>query len=653
MALLVAMVVTAYCMWPALTGPFIFDDFPNLQNMRHLNAGVTRESLGQYLVSAKGVPGRPLAMLSFLIEDSAWPAYPADYKRNNLFLHLLVGLLILWLALKLAKLTALTESRRTWAALLCATAWLINPMQLSSTMLVVQRMNILSTLFILIGLLTYLACLEMQRVRPLARVLLAGVALALFGGLAVLCKENGVLIFAFATALNVTLLRSKVKALPVAARSCLLAGAAAPIVLLIALALLNWDAIRAPYEIRSFTLWERVITQPRILFDYLGNIFLPRIGGQGILHDDYPFSRGLLDPPATLIAIVALAAAMAAAVLARRRAPLAAFAVLWFLAGHLIESSVVGLELYFEHRNYLPMVGPLFAVAVFAAGRQGAGLRVAVFAASAWLLASAFLTRLNAETWGSRGLQSQVWLAEHPKSQRAVQWAASYHFESGDTELGRSTLQSGIERIPDAYDLRLQIVLLDCISRGIGPEQWNAALNTMRSAAYSHLHPVLVGAFVTQHLGPACHGTLDRAMTFDLAEALLANPAYQRHPDALSHIHYELSRISARERDLDGLMHRLDLAYQYNPFPSFPREQAIHLLSAGLPEQALEYLEKSNSTPLPLIKRLLLDVPSANQGLVDSANAMLTEMNAPADANTPNRTAPSEQGGEVPISRVH
>ena len=43
---------------------------------------------------------------------------------------------------------------------------------------------------------------------------------------------------------------------------------------------------------------------------------------------------------------------------------MAAFAVLFFLAGHILESSIFPLELIFEHRNYLPSFGPWFALGV-------------------------------------------------------------------------------------------------------------------------------------------------------------------------------------------------------------------------------------------------------------------------------------------------
>lgn len=617
--------ITYYSFAPAQSGPFIFDDFPNLENMRHLNEGVTPESLGRYLASPKGVPGRPLAMLSFLIEDSAWPAYPADYKRNNLLFHLVNGLLILWLTLRLTRYLPISTATRHWVPLLCTAAWLLNPIQLSATMLVVQRMTLLSTLFTLAGLIAYLACLESDRLKPLPRTVFAGLVLSAFTVLAFLCKENGVLVFAYATALNLTLLRPLIATFPTLPRRLLLLGTSMPLIALATLAALNWGAIEAPYKLREFTLFERAITQPRILFDYLGNIFIPRIGGQGILHDDYVFSRSLFEPASTWVAVAGLLIASTTAWLLRQRYPLFAFAVLWFLGGHLIESSIVGLELYFEHRNYLPMMGPLLAFTIVAINPARLSPTLTRSAFALWLAVCIGLLHVNAYTWGNRGQQALVWLQEHPQSQRATQWAAAYHLENGDTDQARRTLQQAIARIDQADDLRLQAILIDCFSRGVTPAQWQTATRLLSTTPFSNLPPSIIAELVKQLSGSACHDSLTEDRVLQLANALLNNPAYQADPGALSYVHYELAKIYARTGRLDLLMQHMDHAYRLNPQPSVAREQAIYLLSAGLPEQALEYLDKSNSTPMPWLKKLLIDVPKLNQPLQISAQAMLEQ----------------------------
>jgi len=101
--LAVVLVGAFYLMLPGVTGPFIFDDFPNLQNLREVGDHFTRESIGRYLAAWQGNPGRPLAALSFLIEDHAWPSDPESFKRNNLLWHLLVGLGIFALTRRLVR----------------------------------------------------------------------------------------------------------------------------------------------------------------------------------------------------------------------------------------------------------------------------------------------------------------------------------------------------------------------------------------------------------------------------------------------------------------------------------------------------------------------------------------------------------------------
>src|SRR5690606_23571777 len=169
---------------------FLFDDFPNLQHLSALNGQLTWRSLAHYASLFDGQIGRPLGMLSFAINDSAWPSEPWAFKYTNLLLHLLTGTLIFGLARSLAHVSFRSRSSDL-LALLTAAAWLLHPMQLSTSMLVVQRMTQLSALFAIAGLWGYVALATRARCR-----LGAVAAIAVLGigtGLAVLCKENGAL----------------------------------------------------------------------------------------------------------------------------------------------------------------------------------------------------------------------------------------------------------------------------------------------------------------------------------------------------------------------------------------------------------------------------------------------------------------------------
>jgi hypothetical protein len=624
---LVAGFVGLFCValaifWPAVHGPFVFDDFPNLQNLTHVDGKLDLPHIGEYLAAFHGNPGRPLSALSFLIEDSAWPTSPLAFKRDNLLLHLLVGVLVFVLARRLARQLESTRPKSDAIGLATAAMWLLHPIQLSATMLVVQRMNILCSIFVLLGLLAYLACVTKKAWPDAVRVLLAGAVLGLSAVLAILCKENGILVFAYAVALNLTLLRPPITALRPTWRRLLHLGTALPMISLAAVALVQLPQIQGSYRGRSFTLGERLLTQPRVIVDYLREILLPRIGSQGIFHDGYVASTGLLSPPSTVLSIAAVALVALAAWRLRARRPLFAFAVCWFIAGHLLESTVVPLELYFEHRNYLPMIGPLFSIACGIATVNVAYRRVAWALLGIWLTMVSALTFINARTWGDRGLMATIWVQENPTSTRAVQMLASYQFDVGDFAGARKTMQEGLARIPQADELSLQSVLLDCFTVGVTRSEWRDTIQRVSHMRYTAIVPELASKFGEEQRKNRCHGTLQDGDFIQLAEAMIRNPNVSWRSDAMSYIYYEMFRQAAHERNLQKVMDYLDASYAYRPDPLVPRNQAIYLLMAGLPDDAMRYLAKSEAAPQPWIKHRMFDIKALNAPLWQDAREL-------------------------------
>jgi hypothetical protein len=150
-------------------------------------------------------------------------------------------------------------------------------------------------------------------------------------------------------------------------------------------------------------------------------IALPKVGAMGLFHDDIPLSHSLFDPVSTLFAALGILALLAAALALRKRQPLLAFGVLFFLAGHSLESTVIPLEITFEHRNYLPMYGilliifyyllyPLAHLKSLRLRQLGAVLMLGLFAAG---------TAIRADHWGNLFLLSITEVTHHPLSSRA------------------------------------------------------------------------------------------------------------------------------------------------------------------------------------------------------------------------------------------
>ncbi|MDX1777003.1 MAG: tetratricopeptide repeat protein, partial [Desulfobulbales bacterium] len=124
------------------------------------------------------------------------------------------------------------------------------------------------------------------------------------------------------------------------------------------------DRVLAGYDGRDFTLDQRLLTQTRIIFHYLSLLILPLPSRLNLAYD-FQLSTGLLAPLQTLAAVMGLAGLTGLGFFLFRRDRLAAFAVFWFFGSLLVESTVIPLELIFEHRMYMPAMFIILAAAAW------------------------------------------------------------------------------------------------------------------------------------------------------------------------------------------------------------------------------------------------------------------------------------------------
>jgi tetratricopeptide (TPR) repeat protein len=363
------LVLTAAVYWPGLAGPLVLDDFENLDPFTGMQSGALAwdEVLSG---SAFWIGGRPVAMLSFVLNWLTSAGEVWSLKFTNLMLHLLCGTLLFWLSGRmLAEPRAGVVSQRWWLALLVTALWLLSPMLVSTVLYVVQRMAQLATLFVLAGLLCYVIGRQKLPARRRLGIGLMVTCFVLFWPLATLSKQNGALLPLLAVVVEFSFFQRP----SVRADRRLVHGLLAALVIAPALAAaitlgVDPGILGGSYQAQDFSTYERLITEARVLFDYGWNLLmLPGGSALGLFHDDFVISRGLLDPPATVVAIVVLIALLITAWLLRASTWAAImFGPVFFLAAHLLESTVLPLELYFEHRNYLPSTGLLLSVGVVA-----------------------------------------------------------------------------------------------------------------------------------------------------------------------------------------------------------------------------------------------------------------------------------------------
>jgi protein O-mannosyl-transferase len=381
--------------------------------------------------SEAGALQRPLAMLSFAANHYFTGLDPAPMKATNIALHALNALLAYGLLRQLLALAPLGEAsalRRAWAARFAAAAWALHPINLLAVLFIVQRMESLAHTFVLAGLWLYLAGRQRQ---------LAGepggwprVLAGLLGGTAfgVLAKESAALLPLYALAAEACLLgfRAATAAQAPAVRERRLYWLYGAVLVAPAVAGLAWLLPRllaaSAWAHRDFTLGERLLTQARVVVDYLRWTLFPSLRELSLYHDDYVVSRGWLSPPSTLWSALLLAGLAALAVWLRARRPLTALGIAWFLLAHLLTATVFPLELVHEHRNYFASLGLCLALAdlLLLAPRSAPMRRVGALLAAVTVLGFAFTTHLRAREWSDPYRFAVTEAAKHPQSARAT-----------------------------------------------------------------------------------------------------------------------------------------------------------------------------------------------------------------------------------------
>ncbi|MDH5833044.1 hypothetical protein [Luteimonas kalidii] len=434
-----------------LPGEFLLDDSFNIVD----NSGIRLRSLapGAIMDAAfsmqSGGVSRTLPTLTFALDYLRGNGLdPATFKTTNIAIHALTTLVLAGFLQTLLRTTGANEVRARWGALALAIAWALHPLQVSSVLYVVQRMQTLATLFVVLAMWAYFrARLAQAEGRPgRMGLILTGLLWAISLG----CKEDAVMLPAYLLALELTVLRFRA-ADPAVARAMsrgflvmTLAGAALYLFLVLPY-FWSWEAFPG----RDFTSIERVLTQGRVLCLYLWQMLVPLPAHMSFHYDWIEPSRGLLTPWTTLPALLLLAALLTAALRLRHRRPLFALGILLFFAGHFVTSNVLGLELVFEHRNHFPLIGIVLAIGdLVAVISRRLKLRAAVTVPLCTLLlaALAIATAMRAHAWSDGLGLAKMHVRIAPESGRAWQTLCVAHFErGGGAEVSNPYLDKAID----------------------------------------------------------------------------------------------------------------------------------------------------------------------------------------------------------------
>jgi tetratricopeptide (TPR) repeat protein len=604
-----AMLATAWQVYhPGLQGVFLFDDFANLPSLGATGPVNTTAALWRYVTSGSADPtGRPIALLSFLIDAQDWPADPYPFKATSVLLHLLNGALLTWLLLLLGREIGCGERRSAYAAVLGAALWLLHPLLVSTTLYVVQREAMLPATFTLLGLIGYVVGRRYATLGQRLGVLLAAFAISAGTLLATLSKANGVLLPLLAWLVDALLLAPRHPIADSRTRRWF-AGLRWLFLILPSLAVVayltrsGWtgffDGMPA---IRPWTLGQRLLTEARIVIEYLGLLWLPRPYTAGLFNDAIQVSTSLVSPPTTLFCIALIATLAGSSYALRRRHPALSAAILFYFAAHLLESTVIPLELYFEHRNYLPALLMFWPLALWICGdssvaneRTRKEFLGAVRIALAILLplGLAALTFLRADVWGNARDQALLWAEKNPRSPRAQAYAAQIEIAHGRPEAAMHRLRAALDQHPDEIQLALNLIGAECRTGALTRATLDRAAISLRTARTTGRlgYDWFEDGFAIVRDG-SCQG-LDLAALKQLLDAAAANPFARAVSGRRQDIANLRARIALLERDGDSALKLFDSALEEDVRPSAGLSQAAQLASAGYYRQALEHLDR-------------------------------------------------------------
>lgn len=431
--LVVLLIATAALYYSGTGGPFAFDDYTNATTIRPNDASAS-EILRASMSNTSGLLRRPAANFTFALNylgsthASAGAPLPWSYKAVNILIHLAMVLAVFVFARAISR----EWESSTLFALLCAAIFAAHPLNVSTVLYVTQRMTQLAALFSLLAVMAFFLACESKSVRKRWSWIAGYFALFV---LAVLSKENGALVPLLAALTHLCFgsrVREKTSRLPYAAAVALPLAAGAVVLLM------NWQRF-IDYSARDYSIGERLLTQIEAIQLYAGQILLPHSSSYRFYYDNFPTVTSLsLESIVTVLLMVTL---VTLAVIRIRRWPYFAFAVLWFFSAHSMESTVIPLEMVFEHRNYLPIIGPVVGVAAAISHLMTKNARITASISVLAIVYLAWICGLRVSVWSDPGRFFLAQSIASPTSFRANAEFLSAALSAGDNRTAQRALE--------------------------------------------------------------------------------------------------------------------------------------------------------------------------------------------------------------------
>lgn len=323
---------------------------------------------------------RMLSYLSFTINQRINPYDQFNFRLFNLCIHILNSILVYVIAF--ITLTPDDNNKRDKTfrfsvALISAELFALHPLNINAVAYIIQRMASLAAFFVLLSLISYIFATRARHVINKGALYCAAALCILLG---VLSKENGFMAiplillydYIFISRFDKKVFMSKASVFLAIGLSVIIPASffnASVFKSALGIARVFLD-INKPMEWQSWmstdiywSPFEHILTEFRVVCRYLALFIfpLPRF----LVFDwwGYPVSKGLFAPLTTFFSMIFLGSIFIFSILRIKKYPFLSFGILWYLIAISLESFIgIGLDLYFEHRNYLPLAGLCFGV---------------------------------------------------------------------------------------------------------------------------------------------------------------------------------------------------------------------------------------------------------------------------------------------------
>jgi Tfp pilus assembly protein PilF len=398
---------------------------------------------------------RPVAFFSFALNWLWGEDNVIGYHLVNIGIHVLTAIFLFLTILLLFR----TPNAGDWdknsiyfIALLSATLWAIHPIQIQAVTYIVQRMASMAALFYIISIFCYLNA----RMTVFTRHrLMWAVACAVAFLLGIGSKNNAIMLPVILLLIEFIFFRnlSEKKTQKQAVFLLIAGGTSVAAFGFFVFMEGNFSRyFKELYEMRPFSMYERLLTQPRVMLFYLFQIFYPIVNQFNIEHV-FTVSTSLFTPWTTFPSILLIISLNLLAFWRIKKNPILSFAILFYFGNHVIESTIIPLEMVFEHRNYLPTLFLFFPISIgikklfdYYYKTKKPMFYFFVISICAVMIGLGTSTYIRNWDWRSDKSLCEDALKKAPQSSRAAHnLAYSYYAPTGQTEKALELYQKALD----------------------------------------------------------------------------------------------------------------------------------------------------------------------------------------------------------------